>query len=240
MVDSLSGECSVCGQQSDFVFAEEPRDSGPCQRCGAINRKRQIAYVIRQTYGHLPKDIAVFNTETTGPLHEALKGPHYLCAEYLGDDVTPGSHVKGIRHENLKALSFENDSIDLLLSSDVLEHIQDPYAAHGEIFRVLKPGGRHIFTVPFNNNVDVFRSVIEKGELRHNREPIYHHDPLKAEGILVYTIFGFDMLTKLTQLGFRMSLYNIHSPAHGIVGENAIVFAAHKPPTCIKYSANAN
>jgi hypothetical protein len=36
-----------------------------------------------------------------------------------------------------------------VLTSDVLEHVADAYSAHGEIFRVLRSGGRHIFTVPF-------------------------------------------------------------------------------------------
>lgn len=42
-----------------------------------------------------------------------------------------------------------DDSVDLLVSSSVLEHIPDPELAIREVFRVLKPGGRVYAEVPF-------------------------------------------------------------------------------------------
>ena len=38
----------------------------------------------------------------------------------------------------------------LLLLLQVFVHIPMPYQAHHELFRVLKPGGSHVFTVPFS------------------------------------------------------------------------------------------
>jgi ubiquinone/menaquinone biosynthesis C-methylase UbiE len=39
-------------------------------------------------------------------------------------------------------LPFESNSIDLVFSHEVLEHVQDDQAAVSEMVRVLKPGGR--------------------------------------------------------------------------------------------------
>ena len=50
------------------------------------------------------------------------------------------------------ALSYDDASIDLILSSDVFEHVPDPYRAHAEVHRVLRPGGHHVFTVPFHQH----------------------------------------------------------------------------------------
>lgn len=45
-------------------------------------------------------------------------------------------------------LPFDDDTFDYVISSDVIEHTPDPYAATKELIRVLKPGGRICITVP--------------------------------------------------------------------------------------------
>ena len=57
--------------------------------------------------------------------------------------------VNGVLTEDLMNLSFADETIDIVLSSDVQEHIPRPYDAHREIYRVLKPNGRRICTVLF-------------------------------------------------------------------------------------------
>jgi ubiquinone/menaquinone biosynthesis C-methylase UbiE len=49
-------------------------------------------------------------------------------------------------------LPFSNDSIDLVVSFNVLEHVLDPRAALEEIVRVLRPSGTFftVFGPPFN------------------------------------------------------------------------------------------
>src|SRR5688572_6593412 len=47
------------------------------------------------------------------------------------------------------ALPVRNGSADIVLMLEVLEHVRDPAAVLREVHRVLKPGGRLVFTVPF-------------------------------------------------------------------------------------------
>jgi ubiquinone/menaquinone biosynthesis C-methylase UbiE len=47
-----------------------------------------------------------------------------------------------------EALSFADESFDLVYSSNVLEHVQDPARVLSESVRVLKPGGYLFFTYP--------------------------------------------------------------------------------------------
>jgi SAM-dependent methyltransferase len=46
-------------------------------------------------------------------------------------------------------LPFGNDSLDTVVLFETLEHIADPIVAISEAFRVLKPGGYLLLTVPF-------------------------------------------------------------------------------------------
>jgi SAM-dependent methyltransferase len=153
--------------------------------------------------------------------------PGYASAEYLGSEYSSGDTVNGIRHEDLTAMSFGDSSLGLVISSDVLEHIPDPYCAHRDIHRVLKAGGRHIFTVPYNGGPkDDVRALMENGQIRHLKEPQYHGDPIRKDGILVFVIFGREMIARLWEMGFLVVVHSIFAPLYGI--PDGLVFEAIK------------
>ncbi|WJZ03852.1 class I SAM-dependent methyltransferase [Corynebacterium freiburgense] len=71
-------------------------------------------------------------------------GPGYFVdafarrkAWYIGVDPFEKSHVKASGH----ALPFHNDTFDITYSSNVVEHISDPWKMCEEMLRVTKPGG---------------------------------------------------------------------------------------------------
>lgn len=239
--------CTVCGRLAPLLIEHDNlRETAICGRCHSRTRQRQIAYVLCQALSvarnrgiRCLKDLAgieslvIYNTETKGAVHDCLsRRPDYLCSEYLGPGLESGAVVEGIVHQDLMKLSFATDSIDVVLTSDVFEHVADPYRAHAELFRVLKRGGRHVFTVPFYQTefLDEVRSrVDEHGALVHLKEPVYHQDPVRPEeGVLVYTIFAVEMLAKLRTIGFRTNMYLVHNHWHGLLGPNGLVFEAIK------------
>lgn len=181
----------------------------------------------------VPDGIAIYNTEANGPVHGLLKShPLYQCSEYWGDKAEFGDFVDGVRNEDLQQLSFADASFDVVLSSDVLEHMPDPYQAHREIYRVLAPGGRHIFTVPYSGSapLDDVRASLAEGEIVYRSEALYHGDPVRpSEGILVWTIFGLEMLVHLRRIGFDTEWFRLREPRCGILGNSLDVFVARKP-----------
>jgi len=240
--EALVGVCPVCGNETEFIdFSENMRESGRCVVCGSSNRQRQMAWMLRRRL-YLPpigklvfrEGFTIYNAESSGPLHARLaEHTDYMCSEYFGDGHQSGEIINGIRHEDLRQLSFGDAAFDLVLSSDVLEHMPSPYDAHRDIFRVLKPGGRHIFTVPFNAGAeaDDVRARMVDGRIKYLAEPLYHGDPIRPdEGILVWTIFGTEMMQKLETIGFVASAWNLYEPESGIIGSGNIVFEARKPP----------
>src|ERR1700712_843623 len=54
----------------------------------------------------------------------------------------------GVVRGDLLHLPVPDASVDRVMASEVLEHIPDDVTAMAEIFRVLKPGGRMVMTVP--------------------------------------------------------------------------------------------
>ena len=231
------GICSVCGKRTRFTgWTESFRESGFCQHCGSTNRQRQIAFILRRSLEiaeehSFPVSLPIYNTESTGSLHNQLRLIQgYQCSEYFGDGYHPGKLVKGIHHEDLQRLSFGDNAFDYVLSSDVLEHVPDPYQAHKEIWRVLQYRGRHLFTVPFYpyRYFDEIRSCVREGELVHQLTPQYHSDPLRPEGLLTYTIFSLEMLLKVSAIGFLIHTYVLYEPEYGIIGWNNIIFEAIK------------
>ncbi len=78
-------------------------------------------------------------------------GPHAPYAKYfpnrVGFDIVsgPGVDVVGDAHN----LPFENDKFDLILCTDVLDHLHSPQVVIREMQRVLKPGGKVISITRF-------------------------------------------------------------------------------------------
>ena len=84
-----------------------------------------------------------------------------------------------------------------------MEHVRRPWQGFSEIYRVLKPGGIYVFTVPFRIDRLTRSRVDATG---HDDvfllEKIYHQDPYKPEDSLVYTDFGTDLPYLLRPVGF--------------------------------------
>jgi len=77
---------------------------------------------------------------------------------YTGLDL-PGTELKNGKADvfgDVQDLSFEPNSFDTILCTQVLEHVPDPKKAIEEMSRVLKPGGVLLLTVPM---VDVLHEL---------------------------------------------------------------------------------
>jgi predicted SAM-dependent methyltransferase len=243
--------CTVCGGRATADdFADIPsglRETGRCSKCSATNRHRQLAFVLagrasemvgrrlRSAADVARTDLRIHNTESAGPVHRQLAASrHYTASEYFGPGHRSGDQIDGVMHQDLMALSFADESIDALITSDVFEHVADPYLAHREVFRVLRPGGFHVFTIPFleTRYLDERRAHLDdRGQVVHLAEPVYHADPINpVPGALVFNYFSVEMLVRLAEIGFATEMYWLHRPRAGIVGQEATVFAARKPP----------
>jgi SAM-dependent methyltransferase len=100
-------------------------------------------------------------------------------------------------------LTYPSDAFDLVLTSETLEHVPDPALALAEIRRILKPGGRHIFTLPVLPGIarSFPRIKIMPDGSRQYLEPPIHH-PGGDSGYPVFTEWGADLPEILNHAGF--------------------------------------
>jgi SAM-dependent methyltransferase len=90
-------------------------------------------------------------------------------ADYLGADL-PGNPHAAVTIAPDGTVAVEEGSCDAVLSTQVLEHVEDPVTYLRECFRVLRPGGRLLLTthgifVWHPDPVDLYRWTCEG--LRH-------------------------------------------------------------------------
>src|ERR1044071_4250924 len=77
------------------------------------------------------------------------------CASFDGDPTgRPTGSISAARpsKKRTRALPFETNFFDAVMSWHSLEHHYSPKATMREVARVLRPGGHGIFAVPSGNN----------------------------------------------------------------------------------------
>ena len=232
-----AGRCDVCGHVGEFVIADVPtRENHQCRSCDASLRYRAQAAAIAWAYGspeltlteliEVPsfRELEIYEPGIAGQLRYVLgRLPHYVNS-YYWPDVAPGEEHDEVRCEDLRHLTFPDESFDLVVSSDIFEHVRGPMDGFAEIFRVLRPGGRHVFTVPMIwplPSTTQSRVDYSGPEDKHVLPPVYHGSPTDPQGSLVYTDFGMDLPDSLRELGFETTTH------HGY--RNAITFISRKP-----------
>jgi SAM-dependent methyltransferase len=215
------GHCSVCGSETRFVRnrwvlpAElartwhegyVDRESLLCATCGSSSRVRGVADALVGLYGAGATSMAelveeerfrsldVLELNAIGRMHPVLaRLPKLTYAEYPEEDVT--------------ALSYTDSTFDLVLTSDTLEHVEDPMRGLREIHRVLRPGGRHVFTVPIDPELDTSRSRAGRPAEFHGRGGGPFSLVTRKADMLAHTDFGADLPDWLGLSGFGCQVY---------------------------------
>lgn len=167
-------------------------ETGVCTTCKINSRQRFAAEILRTRSA--ASRVYLTEHQTALRMRLALTIPDLASSEYLGD-YDPGEIVDGVRHEDLHNLSFENDSKDVVLSLDVLEHVSDPMRSLCEIERVLAPGGVAVVTFPFyaDRTITVRRSELVNGKRVTLLPDEFHGNPLGG-GSLVISEFSWDFI----------------------------------------------
>lgn len=229
--ENRDGFCINCNQITKMVSPNMDDSPGAWMNllegmhcsCGSNGRMRMILNVINSV--DIKRSDRLVILERLTPLYQILykKFKNLIGCEYFGPIHSFGElvNVNGmdIRNEDCMNLSFEDQSIDVFMHFDVLEHLPDARRGLEEIFRVLSKGGQMIFTCPFFHNLEknIIRSEIINGKLINYLPNGYHGNPLTNEGCLVYIHPSWEIIDWLYEIGFEKVKFAInYSPVESI------------------------
>lgn len=230
--------CPVCSRKTIFLCTTpSERWIRQCLWCHSTPKYRAIALSIERTHGRTIAAIlgnggTIYEFTTASPIFRTFFGcPNYIASGYFFDKPFGKELRPGVWNQDAQRLSFPDASFDVVISSETMEHVRDPWQGFREIYRVLKPGGIHIFTIPYRDDRVTTPRVDISGEIdRYILPKIYHQDPYRTEDSLVYTDFGCDLPTLLEPIGFKTSLVRILSEEQDIQNDLAAlpVFISRK------------
>lgn len=240
----LLGGCSLCGHRGLFKFQgkRSVRSDYACASCSADVRHRDLAAVILDEFGrglytslaHLVRDerfkaTQIYEPSLRGPFVKYFRKLPSYVQSYFWPDVPLGELHNGVPCQDLRQLTFEENTFDLVVSSDVFEHVFEPDRAFEDIFRVLRKGGVHIFAIPFHWPVAAksqTRCADIDGQEHHILPPEYHvaGDGSKS---LVVTDWGADIVDMLEAIGYSVSVVRRSGPLFPL--HTNATFVARKP-----------
>ena len=203
---AYEGVCAVCGRPAEFLSSTEGgdgvgdgrrlpnwREQLKCDRCGLSTRERALMHALKTFAEHGgDREILVLGTKTD--LNPWLE----RNASVVHDLVPPASG----------RIELPYSAVDTAVASDWLDKAPKLDALLREVVRVLKPGGRLLFTAPF-----------------------HYADELStpAEGGREAASFGWDLLTRLRAAGFAQAHAHLYwSEELAYLGPFNFVFVARK------------
>lgn len=226
LVYSAEGWCNIC--ESDTVFSSEHtwfRDFLKCKICQSIPRERALLQVLNQVAPQW-RDASI-HEGAPGAHGTSLKlrdeCPNYSSSHFFPDFPLGEIHPHtGHRCENLESMTFDDESFDIFITQDVMEHVFRPDLVFREVTRVLKPEGSFVLTVPMvkKSSPSERRSTMTDEGIIHHKPAEYHGNPIDNKGSLVTIDWGFDFAAYGSQLsGMVSTIHTIDSAKLGIMAE---------------------
>lgn len=188
----LIDEWNLSPDEVDYINTQQ---GFQCTKCSCNLRTMTLASAIMKLYSFkgsfeqfrfsvIGRKLKILEVNAAGGLHKTLKYfKNIVFAEYPKVDM--------------QNLVYKNESFDLIVHSDTLEHVEKSSLALKECFRVLKQGGYLCYTIP-----------IVYGRLNRRRDFLtnsYHgsQEEMQGEDFKVWTEYGADFWVEIIEAGFK-------------------------------------
>ena len=214
------GRCLVCDHLTLFV------ETGPrltsdyrCVRCHSIPRWRGIVHVLNSKFPDW-RNLAIHECGAGGAATRKFRreSTRYSSSCYLVPEVPRGDVVGNVSCQDIEDLTFADESFDLVITQDVLEHVLRPDRAVAEIARILRSGGAHVFTVPiYHGRRSLVRAIPSDSGIEYLLPPDFHGGPMNPERSLVIREWGDDFVDFVAeQSGLSTEVVLLHDRRLGL------------------------
>ncbi len=228
----MTGRCNVCGARGRFLRLERGREGTVCGNCGSTSRNRAVALTLGRVLGECIPVFAWRRRPTVRVLESSPRGALAMFFaekfDYYGTEYDPGVIrvvMQPRAFADFQQLHYADSSFDLVIASDVFEHIRRDSEAMRELHRVLRSGGELVLTVPYDHTrAQTIQRVDTTGPTDvHVLPPQYHGG---GGHTLAYREYGRDLVDLLAAAGFSVERVELDDPALGITPQS--VFVARK------------
>jgi SAM-dependent methyltransferase len=197
----LARLCPICGHRGVMIgVGHPPRWDARCASCGSRERHRLLwLWVTEGGVNRLAgKHILHFAPEKA--LRRALRNnPQYETADL---------RQRGVTHQiDITRLPMVDSTYDVVIANHVLEHIDDDRLAMRELFRVVRPGGIALLTVPIN---PTRAATYEDPTIT---DPVHRQAHFTAPDHRRF--YGLDFVDRLRDVGFLVETYRM-TPAQEV------------------------
>ena len=237
----MTGRCNVCGSRGRFLRLERGREGTVCGNCGSTSRNRAVALALGRVLGETIPVFAWRRRSTLRVLESSPRGVlamffgekfDYYATEYDPAEIATGTHPRAFA--DFQKLHYADGTFDVVIASDVFEHIRRDAEAMRELHRVLRPGGELVLTVPYDHaRAQTIQRVDTTGPADvHLLPPQYHGG---GGHTLAYREYGRDLVDLLAAAGFSVERVEAGDAALGITPQS--VFVARKE-AAVELAAN--
>jgi SAM-dependent methyltransferase len=177
-----TSRCNICGWHGGQFATGYHSEGALCPHCGSIARDRFLYWCWTQRTPYRSESRVLETSPRLDDRYRAtmVERVHYTCSDY--DE----SAHRGAIKLDLQDAALPDDSIDVVLTPHVLEHVPDTTRALAELYRFLAPGGDVFVQIPMPQAVTAPPTKLE-----------YHGD-----NTLVYWRFGWDLRQQIEAAGF--------------------------------------
>lgn len=228
------GFCPICEKAVRFESTNKwHRDYLLCTECGSVPRERALAVVLENQFPNW----RILPTHESSPIDRGIskkireQAGLYTGSQYLPNEQ-PGTVVNGFRNENLEKQTFGDKSFSLVISLDVMEHVNEPEAAFKDIARTLVDGGAYLFSVPtYKEQTESKRAArhMPDGTIEHYAKPEYHGNPVGNNDSLVTFRYGYDLPELIHAWSdLDVEVFRFHNHHLGIIGEMTEIYLCRK------------
>jgi SAM-dependent methyltransferase len=209
--------CPICGYHGTFISVGHPaRWDARCLNCGSRERHRLLHLWVTQDGGDRLAGKRILHFAPEKFMQRRMAGNKlYETADLLQPGVT--------HKVDISAVPLPDASYDVVMANHVLEHIDDDRKAMRELFRLLKPGGVALLTVPINTSR---QQTYEDAAIASPTERWAHfsaHDHKRY--------YGLDFADRLAEAGFQVETFRM-SPQEEVryaLLRDEWLYVAHKP-----------
>lgn len=199
-----SVECNICHYKTNRFSSDPWHLYCICPNCSSTVRHRllmaSLTLLEEFSFKKIIDGKKVLHFAPEKKLEKCIRAG---AGEYkTADFFTEGYSYKNIDF-NLDISAMDNiqdESFDCVIACDVLEHVPNHLKAVQEVYRVLKPGGYCIFTVPQKDGLDITFEDLSISNPKERIKIFGQYDHLR--------IYGNDFADIVSEAGFTVTAVN--------------------------------